>query len=107
MSDPGLPAADIIFNEVCVLVTAAFGNVFKLTPPAPGRANWTISVLYDFHKWRVGHQFPGCSKPLDPLSLPRKRCFFLLVSQSLLFIGLVKRQVSGLRRQLFQHPLTN
>jgi uncharacterized repeat protein (TIGR03803 family) len=25
------------------------GNVFKLTPPAPGRTDWTISVLYDFH----------------------------------------------------------
>jgi uncharacterized repeat protein (TIGR03803 family) len=25
------------------------GNVFKLTPPAPGRTNWAISVLYDFH----------------------------------------------------------
>src|SRR5258705_7347744 len=24
MSDPGLPAVDIIFNEVCILVTAAF-----------------------------------------------------------------------------------
>ena len=30
MSDPGLPAVDIIFNEVCVLVTAAF--VITLVP---------------------------------------------------------------------------
>jgi uncharacterized repeat protein (TIGR03803 family) len=43
------PAASLIFDQSGALYGTTMGdNIFKLTPPAPGHAKWTLKTLYAF-----------------------------------------------------------